>query len=239
MAYGFKCRNRFGYFLIDDDYENLLVRHEGSITTSAEDEMELRYATVTLAADTPVLAFRSSVLVNTFCVDLGNGMRRFGFRTKEPASVQYWVFDKAVYARKYGSSQRYGLIVRKSDGTVVFDSRARAMRVADLVSGNGAVASPEDPIEGGFSRSYSGKSPIVVQMQARSWGALTLVGVFPNLDALMQVWHSGARVSGSTVQFGMIPGARTFPSGTATPEWVTNYELLQYNYMILDISNFY
>ncbi|MDR5801213.1 hypothetical protein [Caballeronia sp. LZ001] len=229
--FGLQVYNQSNVLQIDSTYKNLALRAKGSVAaTTATAQGDWFYATVTVSAGvSPVMAFRCPVACYLRQTTIANGNITYLFLVKGNSQiVQYWIFDDPVQATRSGN---YGLQVFNSAGSLVFDSRSKYMRVLDSVRGNGNLS---DPIEAGFTRSYSGL-PAVVQGQLRFRVTNNATGQPPAITVFGALEQVAPTFSGTNITFAMMPSA------------VVQYSVNQnvppgqfhtaYDYLVLDVAN--
>ncbi|RLK45936.1 hypothetical protein [Cupriavidus plantarum] len=234
--YGMKIWGSHGFVQIDGTYRNLGLRAKGSVFSGGvSSETGWFYAIVTLPADAPVLAWRSTApTVQQVISQVGNQITYYFQCQGSGVRVDYWLFDYPNLALLPGN---YGLRVWNVAGDVVFDSRAKYMRVIDtLITQN---AQTVDPIQTGISRAYSVGNIAVVQSILRYSMPVEAIEVgVPNPRMMQFLRAAVVRFDG--------PAALSFYEAVVnsviyegqgnlipTPQWQDNY-----GYMVLDVSNF-
>ncbi|WP_414451297.1 hypothetical protein AB4851_20825 [Burkholderia sp. 22PA0099] len=232
--FGLKVVNSSGFIQIDSTYKNLGLRTKGIATSggSPVGDVGWYYATVTISAGVgPVIAFRSSGKSYLRYSTVSGGTITYYFHCQgSGVLVWYWVFDDPSLATLSGT---YGLRVRDGSGAIAFDSRTSYMRVIDAITGAGAPGS--DPIEGGFTRGYSGV-PAVVQGQLRYQVINTLVGGQPpNATTIQSLLAAAVSFPGVSVAWRQEnPASATFSRQQNVDPPISH---LAYDYLVLDVSN--
>ncbi|WP_414446866.1 hypothetical protein AB4851_08790 [Burkholderia sp. 22PA0099] len=232
--FGLEVINSSGFVQIDSTYKNLGLRAKGVVTSGGAPigGVGWYYATVTITAGaSPVIAFRSSGKCYLRYSTASGGTITYYFHCQGAGmQVWYWVFDDPVLATLSGN---YGLSVSDGSGAVVFDSRTNYMRVIGAVSGAGAPGS--DPIDAGFTGSYSGV-PAVVQGQLRYQVINTLVGGQPpNATTVQNLLAVAVSFPGLSVTWRQEnPASVTFNRQQNIDPSISH---LAYDYLVIDVSS--
>ena len=160
--YGLKVWNKDGFVQIDGTYRNLGLRAKGSVYSGGVGSSTGFYiAAVTLPATAPMLAWRATAPTAQRQIVQSGGQITYYFECQgNGVRVDYWLFDFPDFAILPGN---YGLRVWSASGEVVFDSRARYMRVIDSLQAFGAGA-VGDPIDSGIARGYGVGTIAVVDL---------------------------------------------------------------------------
>lgn len=227
--YGLKVVNSAGYVQIDSTFKNLGLRVKGSVVSGGSPTASGWYqATITVpAGSTPVLAVRpSSGYATQISATTANGYITYTYYCSAAGiTLSYWVFDDPLLS---GASGQYGLIVRNSGGSTVFDSRIDYMRVLGVFSGTGDTT----PIESGYSLNLpSGATPAVVQSQLRYRWTAQLIDNQTILAAFVAAAFS---ISGASVSFSsQVINSFNAPNSTVINTTPSN----AYSYLFIDVTN--
>ncbi|WP_250467621.1 hypothetical protein [Caballeronia sp. GAFFF2] len=224
--FGLKVVNANGFLQIDSTYANLGLRQKGSITSGGAATANGWYAaTLTVAYGvSPMLAVRPAsgqcVLVST-SVSGSNITYKF-YCNASGVAITYWLFDSPAGITGSGS---YGLIVRNSSGSPVFDSRMSYLRILDFINGTGTNVSLSTP--------YS-KTIAVVQTQLwYSWGIST--PPYPQTGGIVNFLAMPFAVSNNT--FSASSGQLIDYSRQDPAPAINSTARNGYAYIIVDVTN--
>lgn len=157
MPAGLEIINDAGYFQIDSTFKNHRLTQTGTLTipppTVFGIELIAGEANTFITAVNPILAYRSGSC--WAMVALVRTLTPTTFQIKalshEPGPVEYFIFDQVA-----PSPTNYGLQVYAADGSLVYDSNDKSLRVLDIFN-QGSVLLGFDS-----QRSYPGKKVAVV-----------------------------------------------------------------------------
>lgn len=234
--YGLKVWNKDGFVQIDGTYRNLGLRAKGSVYSGGvSSSTGFFIASVTLPAAAPMLAWRATApTVQRQIVQSGAQITYYFECQGSGVRVDYWLFDFPDFSIMPGN---YGLRVWNAGGEVVFDSRAKYMRVVDSLQALGAGA-VGDPIDNGISRAYSVGTIAVVQSLLRYDISSNPIEPGPKPRYLSIYKAAGVRFDGvAALTYGMyIVNSIEYESGdtSAPPPQAQS----GYGYLVLDVSNY-
>lgn len=242
MAKGLRVRGPVSIATIDNTYQNLALRASGTFSVGTSTGGGYWIGSLTLAADTPVLAVRSDnpCFINSSVRSGGNVV--FTFVVVAPAgsppNIAYYLFDKANYGLKFNTTK--GIRARVTgDGSVTFDSR---MLYLNIIAQRSAVydnsqdaAARSDLIN--YNQTFSGRTVAVIQTMY-PWNYTSgpvdpspTSPIFTALDAGMFRTPNASQVIIARQTYGVVI------SGTS-PDPVALEMLFSYSYQIVDITPF-
>ena len=154
--------------------------------------------TITYAANKPIVAFSSSVLVAFKANRLVNGVWEATYIAEgsTTAAVRFFVFDETATAQALPPpGQNCGLEVYNGDQTIRYHSAQPPFAIVKW--------------DNYATQTYTaGRSYAVIP----AWHGLFSNFIFDGVSARVELWSSGARVNGPTVTIGSFPWA-TKPGG--------------------------
>lgn len=226
---GFKLRRENSTIAIDGDYFNLALRQKGSVAVTKKGDLYVPYGDVTVAADQPLIAYRSTFAAALATATRSGGNVTFRFygmgqgQATGEGTLEWWLFDLPEYGQTYDT--RGKLITRRqSDGRVSFDSRKKYLKVMDFFSHANNSDTPRD---------YP-RTPGVVTIN-RAWATSQRQMVSPpgtlREGLSSAVWTQGNRVwTGSRNTFYSLS-----PSSPSSPSF--NYNGGTPQTMVVDLTN--
>jgi hypothetical protein len=229
--YGIVIRNTSSQLQIDGTFKNLAVRERGSVVSGgAQMGTGWYYATLTTTAgSTPIVAFRSSGPCYLRRTQRSGGSVTYTFHCQGAGvTVWYWIFDDPLLSPVSGN---WGLRINNASGSPVFDSRAKYMRVLDMLSSPGSL---NDPIDSGIQRSYPGASPALMQGQLRCIIQNTQIGGAPPIVDYVQTMSAvAATFPGNGVSWQLQGVSVINFNRQPLPESINHWG---YDYMVIDVN---
>lgn len=135
MSVGIRFRNASSIVTIDDTMPNYGLYSKGQLVAGPAANNS-PYSTVSVEIPiNGIIAFQCNGTAGYFYTTMGSSTKTVFFQVKGAGVVlNYWVFNDTGYA--VDTSVSYGMRVRRrTDGALVFDSRAKYMRVIDFQQG--------------------------------------------------------------------------------------------------------
>ncbi|MCE7762959.1 hypothetical protein GQL56_09930 [Pseudomonas putida] len=191
MPAGLQVINDNGILQVDESFKNMVLTQKGTVTLSrpsgvgAVPYQAAAYATIAypVSARQPVLALRSNALVCYLAND--NGFTVFGSAS---GAIDYYIFDQIGFGTSAGN---IGLQVFDANGSEVFNSNNKYMKVLDLYSVELVVSNPGNPPT---VPTYSGSVPsgkkLAVCMGVQSTGYyIEGIGTPQQPAVMIRYWH--------------------------------------------------
>lgn len=144
------------HVVIDGSYSNLALSGKGTLTLARRTNASLSDGTLTVTSrERPIVAFRCAVPVYMAATASGTTWTfTFTAATTEAVSLTYYLFDTPTGSSTFGGQ------VFDGAGKLVFDAALKYMRIIGTAGGKFAY---QDPIEAGFSQTYTGKTIALCQ----------------------------------------------------------------------------
>ncbi|MGE7136229.1 hypothetical protein ACQKIE_01195 [Luteibacter sp. NPDC031894] len=231
MTIGFRARNSGGAIQIDQTYRNLALRSKGAVAANTPWLTTWRTASITVAANSPVLAWRcNNPCAMVSAARSGSSITYTFMVAATSGTIEWWLFDEPIYGGVTGS---IGLRIRNpASGVVVFDSRQKYMRIVGSLNGSLANDFPSGAFQyPGSPAIVSGNSAYVYTSQVI--GAPGGPPPYPWLDF---VTYPMATVFGQQVTWGSQLSPATDHPASQTFNNPSRQDA--YNYLVIDVANF-
>lgn len=152
MAVGFQVIGDAGNVLVSQDYKNMQMVEKGTITAPGSGAASYTAGFTRTGLVAPLMFLAGASLATGYaCTRNADGSTYFQIIMPLGATVTFYIFDTAAAANPHGALQVYN-----AGGEVVFDSGAKALRIAAQVN--------VPPGAGGFTSLTSGRSYAVAHV---------------------------------------------------------------------------
>jgi hypothetical protein len=229
---GFRTLNGGQGIQIDETYRNLALRAKGTVTASTAYDTSNRTATLQVAGNLPVLAYRCAAPCAMIGASRSGSTVTYQFLVAQnsPANIDWWVFDTPDFGMASG---RIGLQTRNPvTNQVLYDSRMKYMRVLGVMAGSLANGFPSGPLSyAGTPAVVTGNVPFVYTSQVI--GAPGGPPPYPWIDFTIYPMSamSGQQVTWSQHQTDAHdhPASQTFNNPARQDT---------YNYLVIDVTGY-
>lgn len=230
MAIGFRARNAANAIQIDETYRNLALRAKGSLQATTPWLSSWRIASVTLAGNSPVLAWRcDSPCAFVSATRSGQNTTYTFLVAASGGTIQWWLFDEPIYGAFAG---RLGLRIRNpATGITVFDSRGKYMRIVGSVTGSLVNGFPSG------TTSYAGLPAIVTGNGAYVYTSQVIgaPGGPPPYPWIDFVTYPMASAAGGQISWSSQMSPAT--DHPASQPFNSPSRQDAYNYLVIDVAN--
>lgn len=130
MSYGLTVYNSGSLIQIGEDYSNYYLSQEGTATIPSGTE-EIQISINNPSGLQPLIAIKSSTYAVALRQNSTIGAFRRQFGTTASITFSYRIYLPSLNLSAPG--ERYGLVVKNSTGSIVFDSSRKQLRVLQLI----------------------------------------------------------------------------------------------------------